>query len=111
MKTSAVTRGWPPARRKMQALRIRRIRPWRFATGPRSVAGKKRACLNGQKHGARRAAVREFLSLLAAQRRYVRAINALLDLRKSSPEYFAAAPLPDVLRMVGWRRHGTDAAA
>jgi len=86
MKSAAITKGWPPARRKLQARRIRRTRPWRFSTGPRTCAGKQRACMNGLRHGARRAAVREFLSLLAAQRRYVRLVNALLDARYCHPE-------------------------
>lgn len=66
------TRGWPPERRRAQAARIRRQKPWLKATGPRTAVGKARVAQNALKHGRRSAA---FL-------RQYRAISRLLRFQK-----------------------------
>lgn len=68
----AITRGWPPARRKAQAENIRRTRPWLKATGPRTPAGKAKIIYNAFKHGQRGAYWREVRRVLAAQNRFRR---------------------------------------
>jgi hypothetical protein len=43
--------GWTPERRARQAALIRTWRPWEKSTGPRTVEGKARTALNGDKLG------------------------------------------------------------
>lgn len=81
--TPRPTRGWPPARREAQTARCRAMRPSRFATGPRSVAGKRRVALNAVRHGHRSAPMRQVHALLAAQRRFIADLNRQLrDVRR-----------------------------
>jgi hypothetical protein len=65
------TRGWPEARRKQQAERIRQTRPWTHSTGPRSADGKARASQNGTTHGMNTPAGRELRNALRAQRHLI----------------------------------------
>jgi len=44
-------RQWTEERRKAQAERCRRNKPWKNATGPKTKAGKARASMNAYKHG------------------------------------------------------------
>jgi hypothetical protein len=72
MKMPAMTKGWPPARRRAQAARMRAQKPWLRSTGPRTANGKARSRLNGYKHGLRSQAMRRLKSLLREQRRFMR---------------------------------------
>lgn len=80
--------GWSDARRRAQAERIRRVRPWENSTGPRTAEGKKRIKQNAVKHGARSRQMTEIKRLLRWQRRTVKDIMA--DLKRSGfdPETF-----------------------
>ena len=53
-----VTKGWPLERRKAQAERARKTKPWTQSTGPRSAEGKSRSRLNGVTHGLNTQAAR-----------------------------------------------------
>lgn len=44
---------WTEERRARQAEAIRRWKPWKRSTGPRTVEGKATAAMNGLKHGGR----------------------------------------------------------
>lgn len=67
--------GWTPERRRLQAERIRRQRPWLRSTGPRTAAGKAVSSRNATKHGLRSRACRAFCLLLRMQRDFVRHVN------------------------------------
>ncbi len=45
------TKGWPPKRRQKQAENMRKTKPWKRTTGPRTAAGKEAAKYNALKHG------------------------------------------------------------
>src|SRR5687768_3632019 len=66
-------KGWPPSRRRAQAARIRKQRPWRRSTGPRTPEGKARTRLNAQKPHT--ALLRRWKSLLREHRRFLRAVD------------------------------------
>jgi hypothetical protein len=83
----AITRGWPPERRAAQAQNIRKTRPWLKATGPRTPAGKAKIIYNAFKHGHRIALWREVRSALAAQNRFRRLVNPLLNPNLSPQEF------------------------
>ncbi|GJL84690.1 MAG: hypothetical protein DHS20C02_04650 [Micavibrio sp.] len=46
-----ITRGWPPKRRQKQAKNIRKTKPWKKATGPKTTEGKETMRYNAIKHG------------------------------------------------------------
>lgn len=48
-----MTKGWSEERRKAQAERCRKNKPWKKATGPKTKEGKARSALNDMKHGRR----------------------------------------------------------
>ena len=48
--------GWTSRRRALQAQLIRRWKPWRRATGPRTIEGKSRSAQNALKFGGHTAA-------------------------------------------------------
>ena len=77
-------KGWSEQRRREQALRIQRWRPWERSTGPRTPAGKQRACQNALKHGSRSAAARAQLrELRKALRQLGLATSRIHGLRTS----------------------------
>ena len=43
--------GWTKERRARQAAIIRRVKPWKSGTGPKSAAGKAKSKMNAFKHG------------------------------------------------------------
>lgn len=43
--------GWTPERRARQAVLIRKWKPWKRSTGPRTAEGKARTARNGDKGG------------------------------------------------------------
>ena len=66
-----ITRGWPPKRRKEQAERCKKNKPWRFSTGPKSDEGKKRVKNNSLKHARRSNAMIELKKALRMQKLFV----------------------------------------
>ena len=55
--SSAMSNGWTQERRQRQSEAIRRWSPWKYATGPRTAAGKAQCSRNAYK-GGRRSALR-----------------------------------------------------
>jgi hypothetical protein len=77
---TTITRGWPPKRRRKQAFRIRRQKPWRLSTGPKTAAGKKITSQNAMKHGYRSVHYHEVCRLLRTQRLFIRAVRQCFSL-------------------------------
>jgi hypothetical protein len=73
-KTRTITKGWPPSRRKAQAARIRRLKPWLKTTGPRTAAGKARSSQNALKRDPHARTIIGIRALLRWQGRITRAI-------------------------------------
>ena len=70
--------GWTPERRARQAALIRTWKPWEKSTGPRTVDGKERAALNGDKWGKwrhERLLLRELREVLRQHRKELDRIN------------------------------------
>ena len=76
MTEKTKTKGWPDSRRREQAARCRRQKPWEKATGPRTAAGKEKVAQNALRHGFRSAAMAEMRALLRRQRAFVKAVLA-----------------------------------
>ena len=68
--------GWTAERRRAQAARLRRSRPWLRSTGPRSAQGKAVSSRNALVHGNRSAAMARVISGLQAQRRFMQVMMA-----------------------------------
>lgn len=79
------TRGWPPERRRAQAERIRKQKPWLQSTGPRTEKGKNRVKLNAGKHGNRAFLWRELRHVLKLHRIYLKQINQKMKKRRLKP--------------------------
>lgn len=90
-------RQWTLKERKRQACVMRRVRPWRGSTGPRTKAGKEASKYNATKHGNRSAAFIRMRKALAAQSAYLKAVNDVVK---------AGFPLCAGLRDMG--RHVTN---
>ena len=60
-----MSHGWTPERRRRQSEAIRRWKPWKESTGPRTEDGKATSSLNAYKHGLRSAENREVERLIA----------------------------------------------
>lgn len=77
---------WTTARRAAASARMHTRKPWLKSTGPRTAAGKSRACMNALKHGNRSAAVitahRETVHYLRQQRAFLKQVRLLLRLRR-----------------------------
>lgn len=71
-KTPPNRHGWTPERRAAQAERIRRVKPWRKSTGPRTEDGKEAVKNNACRHGWRSEDMREVYRLLRCQRQFVK---------------------------------------
>jgi len=65
--------GWTDERRKRQAALIQRWQPWRHSTGPRTAAGKARACRNAFKDSPRQKLreIARFVAELEQERRWL----------------------------------------
>lgn len=70
-------RNWTPEARKAQSEAIRRWKPWKNSTGPKTQAGKNVCRLNAITHGGHTANMNEIRSLLRRQARL------LANLRKT----------------------------
>ena len=68
-------RAWGPKRRAHQAGIARRTRPWRYATGPRTAAGKAAIGRNALKAGMYAAPIKGLHALLSRQARWRRAVE------------------------------------
>lgn len=66
-----ITRGWPPARRKAQAERIKKTKPWLKSTGPRTALGKAKIKYNAWKHGCQCHEMLRVRAVLRRQRDYL----------------------------------------
>ena len=67
--------GWTLERRARQAKAIRRWRPWRRSTGPRTAEGKAGSARNADRGGHRA----RWSALVTAWRRWLRSLEELTD--------------------------------
>lgn len=74
-KTQTIPKGWPPSRRRAQAARIRRTKPWLKTTGPRTADGKARSSQNAIKRDSTARAVIGIRALLRWQGRFTRCVR------------------------------------
>ena len=72
------TRGWTPERRRKQAKRCKKLRPWTKSTGPKTQNGKDKAKHNAYKHGLDSVDGLEFRKLLTMQRLFVKRVKESL---------------------------------
>ncbi len=70
---------WTDERRQKQREAIRRWKPWLGSTGPRTLPGKMRSCMNALRHGRRGEQVRRFDALIRHQQRFLQLVNAQAD--------------------------------
>lgn len=63
---------WTEERRRQQAERIRKTRPWERSTGPTTKAGKERSCLNALKHGRDSRILAPYRDLLALNAAFIK---------------------------------------
>ena len=68
-------RQWTEKERKRQACVIRRSKPWRKSTGPRTKAGKEKSKYNATKHNSRSASFIRMRKALAAQSAFLKSVN------------------------------------
>lgn len=66
---------WTTERRAEKARVINDNKPWRCATGPKTLQGKAVSCQNALKHGLCTRSVKRLKQLLRAQRAFVRNVN------------------------------------
>ncbi len=71
-------RTWTEEQKKRQSEAIRRWKPWKDSTGPRTKRGKNRCKMNATKHGFRSRGFRELCEALRAQARFLRELRASL---------------------------------
>lgn len=69
------TKGWSEVRRQKQAANIRKTRPWKHSTGPKTEAGKAVSSRNAYKHGLRSETVRELKRVLSLHKAHLRAVQ------------------------------------
>ncbi len=70
---------WTEERRQRQREAIRRWKPWAGSTGPRTLPGKMRSCMNALRHGRRGAQVRRFDALIRHQQLFLKLVQAQAD--------------------------------
>ena len=105
--------GWPPERRKAQAERIKKQKPWQHATGPKTAAGKAKSAQNAYKHGFRSRDYLEICRLLRWQRDFVKNIVAQLkNGTYNKSDVSPSPPSPVIPRLVrGIHSSTTNTAA
>lgn len=60
-------RHWTSEERKRQSALIRRWKPWKSSTGPKTEDGKEMSKMNAHKHGLRGQEIKRMRDLLKAQ--------------------------------------------
>ena len=79
-----MAKGWTEERRKAQAERCRKNKPWEKSTGPRTAEGKARSSMNAFKDGHSQH-LRELMSDMArANREFIRAAILLHHIEPGS---------------------------
>ena len=68
-------RRWTEKEKKRQACVLRRHKPWKKSTGPRTAQGKEKSKYNATKHGSRSAAFIRLRKALAAQGAYLKLVK------------------------------------
>lgn len=71
------TKGWSKERRSRQAENIRKTKPWKRATGAKTVEGKQVVSRNAYRHGFRSEDMKVIRRLLRAQRNFVKKIQSV----------------------------------
>ena len=65
---------WTPERRARHSLAIRNWAPWKKSTGPRTIVGKAKSCMNALKHGQYSRKAYEFRLALRHKMAYIKFI-------------------------------------
>ena len=65
---------WTPERRARHSLAIRNWAPWKKSTGPRTISGKAKSCMNAFKHGQYSRQAYEFRLALRHKMAYIKFI-------------------------------------
>ena len=65
---------WTPERRARHSLAIRNWAPWKKSTGPRTIVGKAKSCMNAFKHGQYSRQAYEFRLALCHKMAYIKFI-------------------------------------
>lgn len=66
-----MSKEWTAERRKAQAERCRKNKPWKKSTGPKTPKGKARSSLNAFKHGMRCRKIDQLRYILWLQREFM----------------------------------------
>lgn len=72
-------KSWSAEHRQKQAEAIRRWKPWKKSTGPRTVEGKNASRLNALKHGMHSAAGVEIAEALRHQQAFLALVSRLIS--------------------------------
>lgn len=81
LNMTGITRGWPEKRRKEQAQKVKKRKPWKNATGPKTAEGKARCAQNSTRTGLYNREMQEIRAWMRAQRRYLKSVNDALKNR------------------------------
>lgn len=84
-------RKWTEEERRLQAERIREIRPWEKSTGPKTRDGKERSRMNAFKHGNRSEARRVINKALREQANFLRGVAQYLAAEARQEEWKSVA--------------------
>ena len=84
-----MSKGWTEERRRAQAERIRKNKPWEKSTGPRTEKGKARSRLNALKHGQRSETMKEMGRKLSVMEQMNKGfIKAFVELKMAQDENY-----------------------
>ncbi len=75
-KNPTKRRGWTASRRKAQAERAQKQKPWERATGPQTHEGKAKSAANAHKTGLHTAQIRKLRSVLRAHKAFLKEVAA-----------------------------------